>query len=309
MTEAGVIAARFLHFATVIALFGLAVFPLYTYSNRVGPPPARLGRWLRMRLRLAALLALFSGIAWALFTVANMTGSLSDAVVPGALWSVFRETGFGQVWIGRLALLVALLASVHGCKSSDHPDWITAGVSGVILATLAGVSHTHVSDGAAHVIHISADGAHLLAAGAWLGGLLPLAYLLAVARRSPSPEHCGNASIALLRFSGMGYTAVAVLVVSGLINTWFLVGSVSALTGSPYGQFLLAKLCLFGAMLALAALNRFWLVPSLMRVKAAGQPAVLFVRLRRHVLGEQAVGLLIVFIVTMLGMMQPAISS
>jgi putative copper resistance protein D len=238
-----------------------------------------------------------------------MTGSLSGAVDPDALWSVFRETGFGQVWIGRLALIVALLASVRGCKSSDHPDWITAGVSGIILAALAGVGHTHVSDGVAHAIHISADGAHLLAAGAWLGGLLPLAYLLAQARRSPSPEHCGEACIALLRFSGMGYTAVAALVVSGLINSWFLVGSVSALTGSPYGQLLLAKLCLFCGMLALAALNRFWLVPSLMRAKAVSQPAALFVSLRRHVLCEQAIGLIIVFVVSLLGMMQPAISS
>src|SRR5436190_18224931 len=104
MIEAGVIAARFLHFAAVIALFGLAVFPLYTYPSRVDPPPAQLGRWLRMRLRVAAVLALLSGIAWAMFTVANMTGSLSGALDPDALWLVFRETGFGQVWIGRLAL-------------------------------------------------------------------------------------------------------------------------------------------------------------------------------------------------------------
>jgi len=289
-----------------LVLFGLAVFPLYTYPNRVGAPPARLARWLRSRLRLAALLALLSGIAWAYLTVTTMTGSLTGAADADALRSVFRETGFGRVWVARLALIVTLLVSVRGCKGSGHPDWITAGISGIILATLAGVGHTHISDGAAYLLHLTADGAHLLAAGAWLGGLLPLAYLLAIARRSPAPEHCSGASFALLRFSGMGYTAVATLVVSGLINSWFLVGSMSALIGSPYGQLLLAKLCLFGGMLALAGLNRFWLVPSL--ITAAGQPAALLVRIRHHVLGEQAVGLTVVFIVSMLGMMQPAIS-
>ena len=309
MTEAALIAARFLHFASVLAVFGLAVFPLYTYPSSGGPPPARLTRWLRLRLRLAAVFALLSGISWAYLTVANMTGSLTGAADAGALWSVFGETGFGQGWIARLTLIVTLLVSIRGCKSSGHPDWITAGVSGVILATLAGVGHTHVSDGAAHVFHITADGAHLLAAGAWLGGLLPLTYVLAMVRRSPSPEHRADASVALLRFSGMGYTAVAALVVSGLINTSFLVGSVSALTGSLYGQLLVAKLSLLGGMLALAALNRFWLVPSLMRAKADGQPEALFGTLRRHVLGEQAIGLIIVFIVSLLGMMQPAISS
>ena len=56
-------------------------------------------------------------------------------------------------------------------------------------------------------------------------------------------------------------------------------------------------------------MNRFWLVPALMKAKGIGQPTDLFVRLRRHVLGEQAIGLLIVVIVSALGMMQPAISS
>ena len=308
MTEAAVIAARFLHLASVLALFGLAVFPLYTYPSRGGAPPARFGRWLRLSVRRAALVALASGIAWAYLTVASMSGSLAGAADPDALWSVLRETGFGQVWIARLALIMALLVSVRGRKSSDHPDWIAAGVSGIILATLAGVGHTHVSDGVAHVVHVSADGAHLLAAGAWLGGLLPLAKLLVLARRSPSPVHVGDASIALARFSGMGYIAVSALAVSGLINSWFLVGSVSALTGSLYGQLLLTKLCLFAGMLALAALNRFWLVPSLLGATAIGQPAVLFARLRRHVFGEQVIGLIIIFIVSMLGMMQPAIS-
>jgi copper resistance protein D len=305
MTEAALIAARFLHFAAVLVLFGLAIFPLYTYPDRVGSTP--LSQWLRLRLRLAALLALLSGIAWALFTTAIMTGSLSGAGDPDTLWSVLRETGFGQIWIARLALIVALLASVRGCRSSDHPDWITPGISGVVLATLAGIGHTHVSDGAAHVVHVIADSAHLLAAGAWFGGLLPLAHVLAVARRSPAD--CADAGNALLRFSGMGYIAVGALALSGLINSWYLVGSVSALTGSLYGQLLVAKLCLFGAMLALAALNRFWLVPSLLRENASSQPTVLFVRLRRHVLDEQVIGLVIVSVVSLLGMMQPAISS
>src|SRR6266700_1259161 len=63
----------------------------------------------------------------------------------------------------------------------------------------------------------------------------------------------------LLRFSSMGYVAVATLVGSGLVNSWFLVGSVSNLLKTLYGQILLGKLALFAAMLALATANRFWL--------------------------------------------------
>jgi len=59
--ETGLIAARFFHFAAVMALFGLALFPLYSYPGRAGELPARLGRWLNASLRLAVLLAIASG--------------------------------------------------------------------------------------------------------------------------------------------------------------------------------------------------------------------------------------------------------
>jgi hypothetical protein len=36
LTEAGLIAARFLHFATVMTPFGLALVPVYSYPNRAG---------------------------------------------------------------------------------------------------------------------------------------------------------------------------------------------------------------------------------------------------------------------------------
>ena len=147
-----------------------------------------------------------------------------------------------------------------------------------------------------------------LAAGAWLGGLVALFYLVAAAVRTSSPDHDLQTSNAALRFSGMGYVAVATIVGSGLINAWFLVGSFANLTATPYGQLLIVKLCLFGGILSLAALNRFWLVPRLISDNKLGEPAAVHFRLRRHILGEQALGLFIILIVSALGTMQPAIS-
>jgi putative copper resistance protein D len=51
-------------------------------------------------------------------------------------------------------------------------------------------------------------------------------------------------------------------------------------------------------MLALALSNRFWLVPAL---KAGDTLA----RLRRHVIGEEALGLLVILVVSVLGTMEP----
>jgi copper resistance protein D len=311
MLEAGLVSSRFLHYAALMALFGVSLFPLYACPSRVGSPPARLDRWLKRTLTLAAFVALVSGISWLLCTVANMTGSLSGTFDSDALWSVLSETGFGPVWVARLALLAVLVAVtiVRLVSIARHPDRLTLVLCAGALASVAGVGHTQVSEGTARLIHMGADGAHLLAAGAWLGGLMPLAYVVARARAQSSPGGRIDASNVLLRFSGMGYVAVAVLIGSGLLNSWFLVGSVANLVQTPYGQLLLVKLCLLAGMLALAVLNRYWLLPSLIREKEGGQPAVWLGRLRRHILGEQALGLFVILIVSVLGTMQPAINA
>jgi putative copper resistance protein D len=308
LIEAGLIAARFLHFAAVMALFGLALFPLYGYPASGNPPLARVNRWLRKSLWCAAFLALASGLAWGWFAIAAMNGSITAADADG-LVTVLRETSFGQVWLARLALFAGLL-TLMGRRSHDQPDWTIMLLAALLLVSLALVGHTHTSEGVLWVVHISADGAHLLAAGTWSGGLLALAYLLILARRCPAAEHDAHAVSALVRFSGMGYAAVATLLGSGLVNAWVLVGSPERLFTTQYGQLLLVKVCLFAGMLALAAQNRFRRVPALRRWKQASIPAQAPLRVvRRNVLVELALGLVIVLIVGWLGTLPPAIAA
>jgi putative copper resistance protein D len=95
-----------------------------------------------------------------------------------------------------------------------------------------------------------------------------------------------------------------VLIASGVINSWFLVGSFAALVGTLYGRLLLIKLSLFFGMLVLTAANRLWLVPALTRKKV--QQRVSLLRLRRHVLAEEIAGILIAAIVSVLGIIEPA---
>jgi putative copper resistance protein D len=108
----------------------------------------------------------------------------------------------------------------------------------------------------------------------------------------------------------MGYAAVATLIGSGLVNAWVLVDSPQKLITTPYGQLLLVKVSLFGAMLALAAQNRFRIVPTLQRWKQGSMSAEAPLRVvRRNVLIEQTLGLLIVLIVGWLGTLPPAIAT
>jgi putative copper resistance protein D len=308
MLEAGLICSRFLHYAVLMVLFGVSLFPLYAYPS--GPQPAWLVRWLRPADLIAAAGALISAVLWLLFVVGHMSGTINGAIDRDTVWSVLHDTDFGRVWSGRLALAIVVLG-LTGVRvlstATGHRDRLTPLFSAALLASLAAVGHTQLNEGIAGIIHMGADGAHLLAAGAWLGGLLPLG-LIIVRAGSEQVDQTPDAGHVLLRFSGLGYIAVATLVASGLLNSWFLVGSFSGLTHTPYGQLLLLKLCLFAGLVALAALNRFWLVPSLTRAREIGAPAVWLAKLRKHIVGEQVLGLLIILIVSILGSMRPAIN-
>ena len=69
------------------------------------------------------------------------------------------------------------------------------------------------------------------------------------------------------------------------------------------------KLVLFAEMVALAAANRFWLVPSISSVQrnTSEQSMAYLRRLRNHVFGEQILGATILLVVSLLGTMRPAI--
>ena len=280
---AGLIVSRFVHYAAVLLLFGLSLFPLYADAGETRP---RLRQWMLW----AVIVALLGSGPWLVFTAANMAGDMGSGFDWDTLEPVLFDTAFGSAWLARDALALVLTGLLMLARGGRVLPMLLAAA---LLASLAGIGHTQQTEGGAHIVHVGADALHLLAAGAWLGGLVALAYTLF--------EGAGDKEQILMRFSGMGYVAVAVLVASGFVNGLYLVGTLDALVGTPYGQLLLVKLGLFAGMLALAVSNRFWLVPAL----KAGEPRTL-ARLRRHVIGEEALGLLVILVVSVLGTIEPA---
>jgi len=304
MLAAGLVVSRFVHFTAVLALFGGALFPLYAVGGGRTPPPARSGAWLRWILIASAVAALVSGMSWFAFTAASMSGTLAGAADPTVLATVVEATDFGVLWLGRLGLLAALVAIVLLNRRGKPGALAITALAGLALASLAATGHARTTEGWNGMLHILADAAHLLAAGVWLGGLWPLGFAVAHPHQGGTLDGREIAAM-LTRFSGVGYVAVAALVASGLVNSWYLVGSIGGLTSAPYGRLLLAKLALFVGMAMLAAANRFWITPRL----AKGPAETWLRRLRRHIAGEQALGLLVIAIVSVLGTLQPAIEA
>ena len=139
-----------------------------------------------------------------------------------------------------------------------------------------------------------------------LGGLVSLALLLSASRRDRSFVEASFAWQATTRFSTMGIAAVAVILATGIVNTWILVGSWRALIATGYGQLLMLKIALFAVMLAFAAANRFWLTPRL-ALPSRRATARCASRLTRNSTIEFVLALAIFAIVGILGTLHPAI--
>lgn len=307
---------RAVHFAGTLSVAGAAFFNSFIARPAFRLPGsaelrATVGRRLAWIAWISLVLTLLSGAAWFVLVAQSISDQPLASVLSdgGVLQAVLFDTDFGRDWLLRL-LFVALLAGLFAADAGGTQDGrafekraivlVAAGLAGTLAWAGHGVGGAGVQGG----IHVAADFLHLVAAAAWVGGLLPLAVLLAAANQTSSVAVARTAS---LRFSAYGIAAVGLLLLTGAINTWYLAGSIRAVTATDYGHLLLVKIALFLLMLALATVNRVWLTPALAG-NAGEKPARHALRqLRRNVVIEIAAGAIILLIVAVLGVTPPGL--
>ncbi len=320
MTEI-LVAARAAHYASLIQLCGIFVFlafvatPAFRHADlNAAPDVSRFHGSLLRYVWVSVPVALLSGLVWLLLEAAAMSGRPPmEALSRGFIGVVLSRTQFGRDWALRF-IVVGLLIAWLLCRKVVKSPRLTAGaqtvpllLSAVLLAALAWVGHATDTAGRAAVIHLTADAIHLLAAGAWLGGLGPLALLFAFGRGTGTPVWLTIARKAAVRFSTMGLISVGALLLTGIVNTWFLSGTIPGLVGTAYGRLLLLKVGLFGLMVGIAAVNRLWLTPGLLGQRPGpGTPSIALRALQRNSLTEASLGLAILVIVGALGILTPA---
>jgi putative copper resistance protein D len=312
MMDAMIVAARTVHFASAILLFGGLLFvltvapPVWRDADRVSPRRGR--RHLPTALVYGAwtlVASVISGVIWLAAEAAIMSGTpLAQAINADTIGLVLGRTEFGRLWVFRFVLaltLGALLLSIG--RSANEKRRLRIAVGAVLaaaayLASLAWAGHATGGQASGRYVQIVSDVVHLLAAGAWLGALPGLVFLLGGAQPLEA------AAQMVRRFSTLGAVSVSALFLSGLGNGWYLVGGVPALIGTDYGQLLLVKLALFAAMVALAAVNRLSLTARLTVQDLSNRAALR--SLRRNATLEIAAGTIVVAIVGMLGIKVPA---
>jgi putative copper export protein/mono/diheme cytochrome c family protein/peroxiredoxin len=321
MTELSA-ATRFVHLTAAVLLLGGFTFSLSIARpafQAAAAPAALSGSFFAIQLRIAraslALLFISAVVGLWIQTASVSDPSLAASFSPESVKTLLTETQYGTVWIARMVLsgllLALLLCEWFGWVNKDSFVFIAAGLvlSACLLMSLALSGHAAAADGSVLVLQVSTDALHLAAAGVWLGGLVPLAILLQVARRRIDPLALLIAAHATQRFSRLGLVGVGALVVSGACNAWFLVGTIPALVGTPYGRLLLLKIALLFPLLAVASVNLLQLRPRLLaaavreRQKTVSQ---LLAKLKRNVIVEVSLGLVVLSIVGALGVTPPA---
>jgi putative copper export protein/mono/diheme cytochrome c family protein len=308
------IAVRAVHVAATVAAAGVLLFRLWVVAptlqgaGTTAPWHIRLDEQLNKIAWTSLAVFFISAVAWLLLVAADVSGQrFGDVLGSGAAATLLTSTRFGHAFIERcavaLALAIYLLRAKPGTPPNSISGFIVAALAMALLGALALMGHGGATPGTAGVVHLVADVAHAIAAGVWVGALVSLTLLLAAAGRAGDAPALAVARDATRRFSNLGLASVATLLVSGIVNTIFLAGSVPALLGTAYGQLLLLKILLFLAMVAIAAVNRLWLTPQL----SATTAAVAMRRLGRNALVEAALGLVIIAMVGALGSIPPAL--
>jgi putative copper resistance protein D len=298
--EVAVIALRWLQYSGAVVLLGAPLFLFYSFKRAGGPNLT----WASPTLIVAAIVVALGSLTALVAQTAVMAGSLSEAVKPASLSFMVSGTVLGTAMVVRAAVALLALVAVVALKPG-RGLWVLMALAGLIVAaSFAWTGHAGATEGPGGLLHLTADIIHAIAAALWLGALAALTILL-VRRAEPD-----NPAIhtALHGFAGAGTLSVVLLVLTGLVNSWFLVGPahVGNLGASLYGQLLIAKLVLFALMLAMAAGNRFRLTPMLGSVLAGGDdPRDALHRLRRSVVAETLVGALLLAVVAVMGTLAP----
>jgi copper transport protein len=246
-------ALRFLSFALLFACVGgTAALALV-----LGASGEHVARRLYRLLGYCSLgLAAVSLYGIALQGSSSQGLGLADTV----RWSVVDpvlHTRFGQVWLARVGVCVALALLAFALARGRRRVLLDIALVLCVALVLSPAAAGHANVGGAGAF--IADVVHVQAGAVWAGGLafLLAALLLAGERRWQV------ATTVVPRFSTLALISVAALLIAGAVNAYLEIRSWRGLWETTYGRLVLAKIALVLPLLGLGLYNNRRAVPRL----------------------------------------------
>ena len=179
------VGVRAIHIAATAMVAGTIFFQVFISrpAERAAGTSTRgfegFDRRLASLVTWALAISVLSNLAWLALLAADLDEqTISAAIGDGTVLTVLTDTRFGNVLIFRLAL-AALLAANLG--STDRiRELLSVIAAALFIAAMALPGHSGATPGLMGQFYLLNDGLHLIAAGAWIGGLLPSVLLLAL---------------------------------------------------------------------------------------------------------------------------------
>jgi putative copper export protein len=256
--------------AAVLLLAGLLMFG----SLGGGVPSARTATvTLALSAAAPALVAVY---AW-LWTGSVLGPDTGSAARIDALASLFT----GRALTAEL-VLVAFAPWALLLARRPRLAMVFAGAA-ILAGAFAGHAASYTP-----VVSVPASALHQLAAATWLGGLLFLV------TEAESPVFADAAR----RVSGAALAAVAVVTLTGLLQSWLLVDTITRALSTPYGLLLLGKAAGLLGLVAFGAYHRFRVMPHVASPDGAA-------RLSRSVRMELALAVGVVTLAAVLSHVPP----
>lgn len=238
-----------------------------------------------------ATVAFVAGVCSLGFSVLTVAGNGLRGLSDGLARDVVLRGGDGQSVAVRCLGLVAVSLSVR-TRAAGRTARLFAVAGAVTVAgsfLLAGHTRTH---GPAVLVVLCAL-AHVLAAAAWVGGLVALALSLRAAHGDQQV-----AAMLLTRFARLMSFVLTTLLAGGVGLAVLYLPEPAALVQTAYGQVLLIKLALVAGLLVISSANHYRLVP----LAASGKARAVQV-LRTNIAVEQ-IALITVLLITAVLMRQ-----
>ena len=340
VTDAAFAVTRGLGYLAIALAVGGAVFLFVVWLPALAHVAGGGSAWLDASERFAriargivigaVLLGLTATAAAIVLQAATATGTSFWAALDADAVDAVSDTRPVRAWLARLGvwlvLGITLLAVMRPRRlpglrraalgaagaapgaSLSRPQVLLLGgaiVALALTAPLGGHSGTYSPSGLLVVV----DTLHVLAVSAWLGGLAMLLFAVPIAVRAlDRGERLPLVAAATGRFSRLALSAVALLLLSGIVQSIALVGAFDALVETAYGRLVLAKIVLFLGLISFGAYNQRRLLPRLRVVADGGEePERAAALLRRSVACEVALALVVLGLASVLVTTQPAV--
>jgi copper transport protein len=292
---------------------------------RLPTPAWRLTRRVEGRawwlLRVAWWATLLGTLAGLLLHGPSTAGLPLSRTLDATLLAQTVATRFGGIWAVRVLLLLLLVAVLRAWAEREAAwrgtsAWVAVGVLAAALVVTPALSG-HAGAGPDAAVGAVVGVVHFSAAAVWFGGLVLLGTCVL-------PRADVGLLQAVPRFSSVAFTAMVVIVASGMVQSWRQLGSLQALGQTAYGRLLLAKVAVFLLLIAVAGRSRVLVRRKLMAralVDAAAPPqhaggaarpplsddtdAGSLWLLRRLVLAEVAIAVVVLAVTALLGIATP----